>query len=60
MLVQAELKLAEEQLAEYREVFQLLDKDQDGVLSFTQLVVALNILGRRISGGRGRKKMLGK
>jgi len=45
----AELKLAEEQLAEYREVFQLLDKDQDGVLSFTQLGVALNILGRRIS-----------
>ena len=34
-LSQTVYKLAEKQLAEYKEVFMLFDKDQDGVLSFT-------------------------
>merc|ERR1712071_529692 len=42
-------KLAEKQLAEYKEVFMLFDKDQDGVLSFTELGTAMKALGQRPS-----------
>ena len=43
-------KLEEEQVAEYKEVFMLFDKDQDGVLSFTELGTAMRALGQRPSG----------
>ena len=43
-------KLEEEQLAEYKEVFMLFDRDQDGVLSFTELGTAMKTLGQRPSG----------
>jgi len=42
-------KLEEEQVAEYKEVFMLFDKDQDGVLSFTELGTAMRALGQRPS-----------
>ena len=47
---QSEHKLEEEQVAEYKEVFMLFDKDQDGVLSFTELGTAMKTLGQRPSG----------
>ena len=37
-------------MAEYKEVFMLFDKDQDGVLSFTELFTAMKTLGQRPSG----------
>ena len=37
-------------MAEYKEVFMLFDKDQDGVLSFTELGTAMKALGQRPSG----------
>jgi len=43
------LKLVEKQVAEYKEVFMLFDKDQDGVLSFTELGTAMRALGQRPS-----------
>ena len=43
-------KLEEEQVAEYKEVFMLFDKDEDGVLSFTELGTAMKTLGQRPSG----------
>ena len=49
-LFQSVHKLAEKQLAEYKEVFMLFDKDQDGVLSFTELGTAMKTLGQRPSG----------
>ena len=49
-LFQTVYKLAEKQLAEYKEVFMLFDKDQDGVLSFTELGTAMKTLGQRPSG----------
>ena len=53
--MQSEHKLEEEQVAEYKEVFMLFDKDQDGVLSFTELGTAMKTLGQRPT-GRGFKK----
>ena len=37
-------------MAEYKEVFMLFDKDQDGVLSFAELGTAMKTLGQRPSG----------
>ena len=37
-------------MAEYKEVFMLFDKDQDGVLSFPELSTAMKTLGQRPSG----------
>ena len=37
-------------MLEYKEVFQLFDKDEDGVLSFSELSSAINTLGHRHSG----------
>ena len=45
-------KLEDEQVAEYKEVFMLFDKDQDGVLSFTELGIAMKALGQRPSGNQ--------
>jgi len=41
--------LEEKQVAEYKEVFMLFDRDQDGVLSFTELGTAMKTLGQRPS-----------
>jgi len=49
MIDLSEHKLEEEQVAEYKEVFMLFDKDQDGVLSFTELGTAMKTLGQRPS-----------
>ena len=37
-------------MAEYKEVFMLFDKDEDGVLSFPELSVVMKSLGQRPSG----------
>ena len=37
-------------MAEYKEVFMLFDKDEDGVLSFPELTVVMKSLGQRPSG----------
>jgi len=42
-------KLEAEQVAEYKEVFMLFDRDQDGVLSFAELGTAMKTLGQRPS-----------
>ena len=34
-----------EKVAEYKEVFQLFDKDEDGVMSFTELRVCYVVFG---------------
>ena len=38
------------QISDYKELFLLYDKDEDGVLSFTQLCLAIRTLGVRIEG----------
>ena len=43
-------------MAEYKEVFMLFDKDQDGVLSFTELGTAMKTLGQRTSGKEFKKE----
>ena len=48
--MQDNLHLSEEQVADFKEVFQLFDKDQDGVLSFSELSLVINTLGQRHSG----------
>merc|ERR1712126_100988 len=40
-----EHKLVETQVSEYKEVFMLFDKDQDGVLSFPECSTAIRTLG---------------
>lgn len=47
-------QLNTEQVAEYKEVFMLFDKDEDGVLSFPELGVVMKSLGQRPS----EKKLL--
>jgi len=49
-----EYHLNSEQVAEYKEVFMLFDKDEDGVLSFPELGVVMKSLGQRPS----EKKLL--
>ena len=48
--LQQEWQLSIEQVAEYKEVFMLFDKDEDGVLSFPELTVVMKSLGQRPSG----------
>ena len=43
-------KLVTGQVAEYKEVFQLMDKDQNGVLSFRKLCVVMRALGQQPDG----------
>ena len=47
---QEEWQLTDEQVAEYKEVFMLFDKDEDGVLTFQELNVVMKSLGQRPSG----------
>ena len=37
-------------MAEYKEVFMLFDKDQDGVLTFSELGTVMRTLGHRHQG----------
>ena len=43
-------KIGKEQLADYKELFILFDKDMNGVLSFAELGTAMKTLGQRIPG----------
>ena len=47
---QNEWQLSDEQVAEFKEVFMLFDKDEDGVLTFPELNVVMKSLGQRPSG----------
>lgn len=49
MIDLSRFKLEVEEVAEYKEVFMLFDKDQDGVLSFPELSTAMKTLGQRPS-----------
>ena len=42
--------MTDTQVAEYKEVFMLFDKDEDGVLTFPELNVVMKSLGQRPSG----------
>ena len=48
--MQLEYNLTEEQVAEYKNIFMLFDKDQDGVLTFTELGTVMRTLGHRHQG----------
>ena len=50
LYLQEEWQLTDEQVAEYKEVFMLFDKDEDGVLTFQELNVVMKSLGQRPSG----------
>ena len=50
LLFQTEWQLTDEQVAEFKEVFMLFDKDEDGVLTFPELNVVMKSLGQRPSG----------
>ena len=43
-------ELIENKIEEYKEVFQMFDKDEDGVLSFEDLTVVMKLLGQRQKG----------
>ena len=55
IIFQHEWNLTKEQVAEYKEVFMLFDKDEDGVLSFPELTVVMKSLGQRPSGKQKHK-----
>jgi Ca2+-binding EF-hand superfamily protein len=46
-LFQNEWQLSDEQVAEFKEVFMLFDKDEDGVLTYPELNVVMKSLGQR-------------
>ena len=61
-MFQSVYKLSKEQVSDYKELFILFDKDENGVLSFTELQTAMKTLGQRISGqytccSRAEKKL---
>ena len=43
-------QINKEQLADYKELFILFDKDMNGVLSFAELGTAMKTLGQRLPG----------
>ena len=49
-IFQTEWQLTEEQVSDFKEVFMLFDKDEDGVLTFPELNVVMKSLGQRPSG----------
>ena len=51
--LQQEWQLTDEQVAEYKEVFMLFDKDEDGVLTYPEINVVMKSLGQRPSGKFG-------
>ena len=50
IIVQEKWPLSKEYLADLKEVFMLFDKDEDGVITFTELEVVMKCLGQRPSG----------
>ena len=55
---QEEWQLTDTQVAEYKEVFMLFDKDEDGVLTFPELNVVMKSLGQRPSGTLDESSMI--
>ena len=49
-LFQDEWQLTPEQVAEFKEVFMLFDKDEDGVITFPEVIMVMKSLGQRPSG----------
>ena len=39
--------MSPEQVAEFKEVFMLFDKDEDGVITFPELIMVMKSLGQR-------------
>ncbi len=56
--LQNEWQLSDEQVAEFKEVFMLFDKDEDGVLTFPELNVVMKSLGQRPSGESSSNKSI--
>ena len=56
--MQTEWQLTDEQVAEFKEVFMLFDKDEDGVLTFPELNVVMKSLGQRPSGELTKFRLL--
>ena len=50
LAVQGTLSLTNEVVADLKEVFMLFDKDEDGVLTFSELEVVMKCLGHRTPG----------
>ena len=50
MTLQAAHDISEEKISQYKEVFKLFDKDEDGVLTFQELSLAMKTLGQRQTG----------
>ena len=50
IVVQEKWPLSKEYLADLKEVFMLFDKDEDGVITFSELEVVMKCLGQRPSG----------
>ena len=48
--LQEEWQLSPEQVAEFKEVFMLFDKDEDGVITFPEVIMVMKSLGQRPSG----------
>ena len=48
--LQEEWQLTPEQVAEFKEVFMLFDKDEDGVITFPEVIMVMKSLGQRPSG----------
>ena len=49
-MFQSVYKLSKNQIADYKELFLLFDKDENGVLSFAEVGTAMKTLGQRLAG----------
>ena len=57
--IKDEYQLKKEEVADYKEVFLLFDRDQDGILSFPQFCLAIKTLGIRMTGFRPMISIIG-
>jgi Ca2+-binding EF-hand superfamily protein len=47
ILLQEKWQLTNEEVAEFKEVFMLFDKDEDGVITFPEVIMVMKSLGQR-------------
>lgn len=50
--MQSEYGLSEDQVAEFKEAFMLFDKDEDGMITMSELGVVMRSLGQRPTGNK--------
>ena len=57
-MIQKEHGLSEEQVADFKEAFMLIDKDEDGLITVPELATVMKSLGQRSTGPSPSKSQI--